>query len=521
MKNRKFNKGFTLMELIISIGIASIVLILTFQLLFLGNKIYNKTSVEYDIQAQIRYAVETINQNIRYSTVAFAVLGDHYTGAEDKLTKEWSYIGLSEDKKEIIHYKWDETQKKHIKNILVSSNDDLKFDLSFKQDPKYENERIISYSLKATKDDNKTKITEINTELEAINAIQIVDRGMHTTKKAVALAYRTDPTPTAQSQKAAIAMILDTSGSMAYDMDGTSPSKNVKWGNIIGELKVNGIKQNIGEPAKVSSSQWLDSGYWYYNSGGNLYQSYWEPTSYPNRGYVVKNNRISILKDQAQLLVEQFKVNKIEGDLKIIPFDTKADTTTNWQDIELKNIDLKATISSLTAIGGTNTGDGLRVAYHSIKEKNKNEIRRNYMIVLVDGVTTYYSGTSTNFFIGEGTASTINGNGSSLDTVGENYVKKIGEIIQKDYNITTFVIGFSDKWKDNEYVELKSVNTIAEACGIGNQHFFNTSNKSNPVKSNPEYVFWAKDEASLQNVFNSISKYIMADFWQVLGPDNK
>ena len=89
-----------------------------------------------------------------------------------------------------------------------------------------------------------------------------------------------------------------------------------------------------------------------------------------------------------------------------------------------------------------------------------------------------------------------------------------------NHNITTFVIGFSDKWENGKYVELESVNTIAEACGIDSEHFFDITNKDKPVKDEPKYVFWAKDEDSLKNVFNSISKTIEADFWQVSGPDN-
>ncbi len=538
-KYSHFKKGFTLIELILAIAISSMIIIVIFSLFTSNTRLYKETSKEFDIQSQVRYASEVINQSIRYSTVSFAVLEDHYNGEEAKLTDDWNYLGLSQNKDEFIHYKWDKENKKHEKEIIIAKNEGFYYDLSFHQNKDDINQKTINYDLKISKlasnstPDEKKIVTEIKTGVEAINAIQIVDRGIGSNKKAIALAYRTDPTPKAESQKAAVAMVLDNSGSMAWNMTGDENSG--KWRTIIGDFKVNGVKQEIGKPAKGSSGQMLEINTWYYNSGNNLYRAYSEPKGYKNRGYVIKDDlvsRISILKNQAQLLVDQLFTNKIEGDLVLVPFSTKGEpvknTPGNKYEFDIKNeqYEIKNKIGEMTANGGTNTGDGLRRAYYLLDDINKNSPRRNYLIVLVDGVTTYYSGTKNNFYLASGNAPSVNGYGSKLDDTGEEYVKEIGKMIKgegpyKNHDIKTFVISFSDKWENGKYSELESVNTIAEACGIGKEHHFDIKNRNNPVKDNPERVFWAKDEESLQNVFDSISKYIEADFWQVSGPDNK
>lgn len=532
----KTNKGFTLIELILAIALAALVVLGAYNLLISNNKLYIGISSEFDIQSQVRYATTVINESTRYSTVAFAVLDEHFQGGEGELTEKWSYFGVSKDKQEILHYEWDEDKNIHIKEILVPKEDGYYYDLYFYQREETENERIINYELLVTKknndDKNKQEIIDIKTEIEALSAIQIVDRGLYSDEKSVALAYRTDPTPKAESQHAVIAMVLDTSGSMNWNMKGED---EVIWSKIYGDLRVNGISQKVGEPAKWSWGQWLEPNYWYYNVNSYLYRAYYEPYIY-SRGYVKKDEsktRINILKNQAKFLVEEFKNNQIQGDLRLIEFNTRASYKTEWVDIQNDKQRVIEEINKLDANGGTNTGDGLRRAYYGIDDKNKklNKVDKevkNYMIILVDGVTTQYSTLSKwndSFYLDNKRAPYVTGKGSSLDLKGEEYVKTIGKMIQgknpyTDHNIITFIIGFSDKWENGKYVELESVNTIAEACGIEKEHHFDVKNKDNPVKDDPKYVFWAKDEDSLKNVFNSISKTIEADFWQVSGPDN-
>ena len=544
-RNKKSNKGFTLIELVLSITLAALVVIGAYSLLSSNNKLYRGISSEFDIQSQVRYATTMINEKTRYSTVAFAVLDEHFQGGEGELTEKWSYFGVSKDKQEIIHYKWDEDKNKHIKEILVPREDDFYYDLYFYQREETENERIINYELLVTKKnkngENKQEIIDIKTEIEALSAIQIVDRGLYSSEKAVALAYRTDPTPKAESQHAVIAMVLDTSGSMNWNMGGED---KCIWNTIHGDLRVNGIRQYEGEPAKGSWGQWLEPNCWYYSDEGRFYGPYSDRPVYwwggyyyyPNAGYVKRDEsktRINILKNQAKTLVEEFKDNQIKGDIRLIEFNTRASYKTDWVDIQNDNQKAIEEINKLIADGGTNTGDGLRRAYYGIDDKSKelNKLDKevkNYMIVLVDGVTTQYSILSrwnNSFYLDNKTAPYVIGEGSSLDPKGETYVKEIGNMIQgkspyTNHNITTFVIGFSDKWENGKYVELESVNTIAEACGIDSEHFFDITNKDKPVKDEPKYVFWAKDEDSLKNVFNSISKTIEVDFWQVSGPDN-
>lgn len=521
-------KGFTLIELLLSIAVGSIIMGSVFSLLTSNTRLYSGTSKEFDLQSQVRYASEVINNNIKNSTVAFAVMDDHFMGKAEGLTEKWDYIGVSEDKDEIINFIWNGSKEVHEKNILVPKRDGYFYNIEFSQDIENEHERLISYTFTVYNNENKREVIEMKTSIEAINAIQIVDRGLHSVDKAVALAYRTDPTPKAEEQHALIAMVLDTSGSMAWNMSGFEEGK---WGTVLGDFKVNGVSQKEGDVAKGSWNQYLVVNKWYHNRGGNLYVGYGNDNN--PKGEVVSNEdvrRISILKRQAKDLVDSFAENNIAGNIRLIDFNSLAHYKTDWLEILDEKQTLKYEINKLSASGGTNTGDGLRLAYYAIDEKNKtlkgtNKEVRNYLIILVDGVTTYYSSTqknTKNFYTQSGNQNRYyRGKGHSLDSDGEEYVKLIGNMIKNsDNNITPFIIGFSDKWENNKYVELESVNTIAGAVGIAEEHHFDIKKKDNPVKDNPKYVFWAKDEESLKNVFESISRTIEADFWQVSGPDN-
>lgn len=83
MKNQS-EKGFTLMELILVMGIMSIVMAAIFSFLLFQNKMFNKASDKFDIQAETRLALSQIDKELRNSVTL--VLIDRANLESDKAT---------------------------------------------------------------------------------------------------------------------------------------------------------------------------------------------------------------------------------------------------------------------------------------------------------------------------------------------------------------------------------------------------------------------------------------------------
>jgi prepilin-type N-terminal cleavage/methylation domain-containing protein len=64
----KKSKGFTLVELIVTLVILSIVLAAAFSFFIFGNKTYNRGINQYSVQSNIRLASDYITKEIRYAT---------------------------------------------------------------------------------------------------------------------------------------------------------------------------------------------------------------------------------------------------------------------------------------------------------------------------------------------------------------------------------------------------------------------------------------------------------------------
>ena len=234
-------------------------------------------------------------------------------------------------------------------------------------------------------------------------------------------------------------------------------------------------------------------------------------------------SRISILKDEAKTLINSFaKEDNI--DIGLAPFATSANNPFAFQNAKTNTSALISNINSLSAVGGTNTGDGLRRAYWLLYDHNHDVgvgVRAsNYVIILVDGVTTFASvevvddghGHSHRIDITDdrevndsgyldrndpnNPASNIAGNGSDLDSQGTKYVDTIGAMLQNGSFARAYVIGFSSVSS-----ELRSVNDIASACGAPS-----------------ERVFTAGSSDDLNEVFKEIREDIVNDLWYLQGP---
>lgn len=439
MKGRR--KGFTLVELIMAVSLLLVIIALSFNLLFFGNKTQAVASDEYQLQSAARLAGQSTNEIVRYSTALFTINQSGFR--TNNLTDGWDYFGLSEDGKEVVKYIYNDATDSHDKVVIVPAQDGLTYRLVFWKQNKSNDSHLLSFSIEATKNGTTIKKINLDTELEALNSLQVIDRST-LSDPATAIAYRSDTRPNAVY--GSITMVLDTSGSMDFDI-------------------------------------------------------------YGNTTYNDNAKRIKILKDEAKTLVEEFaKEQNIS--ICLVPFETTANNPGLYYNAANQKNDLLQNITNLDASGGTNTGDGLRRAYYNIvKFTNDNPTLtvKNYLIILVDGVTTYYSyysnGGNRYFYRADGnisSSSNVGGYGNALDPDGTAYVDLIGNDYIQSYSngIKPYVIGFSAQSAD-----LGSISSIASAVGAAGSNVYQYSA--------------ARD---LGAIFESIRQDIINDLWVVNGP---
>ena len=340
MKNKK---GFTLLELVVAMTIISVVITMVWGLMIFGNKVYNKESDDYDVQTSVRHAMDEISHLVSTSKAAFAVPDSSF------LDDEWNYLALSGDQTRVVNYVWDNSSKSHVETTLVGPYKNVEFDITFFKDDPMNRDNTVKMSFVA-KIHGVIKRFDILTGYESLNSLQIVDYGS-AAHPAKALAYRTDNLNFSNLKVFVnIALILDTSGSM-NDKD---------------------LPISKGSSTKVT--------------------------------------RISGLKDSAVELVNQLNDNDNEDvviSASLIEFNTHANNPKPFLELSSNASTLKNQITALcrggnSCEGGTNTGDGLRRAYYMLNDKTaaieaeRNDILeeyiiKNYVILLTDGVYTFYS----------------------------------------------------------------------------------------------------------------------------------
>ncbi len=153
-------------------------------------------------------------------------------------------------------------------------------------------------------------VTEVISSVELLNSINIDHLGTDS-DPAVALAFSMVEPGSQEwvevSPDAYITMVLDISGSMNWDMDGKSES--------------------------------------------------------------VTNPRIDILKSNANKMIDRLANMNFDIYVCLVPFSTSANNPGDFYNVndEEDLNDLKNEVDVLTANGATNTGDGIRRAYHQLK----------------------------------------------------------------------------------------------------------------------------------------------------------
>lgn len=394
-------KGLTLVELIIALTLGVMVMGIGVQLLFgaTNNSVF--ATKEKRLQDANRIFLSYTDNAIKYSTATFTIADSTFnTPNNEKLTPDWNYIGLkknitipgkmTQSGKDLdvktalvaIDYKKkkpDESKLKEDETLItikdggaehyfvqkiiafsdLSNGKEFLYDLRFFKpvitgSKASRENNSLNYEMKLTLSDGTSQTIDygtIESKLSSLNALQVIDRGSPS-DPAVAIAYRTDNVYLQkEGAHGVISLILDNSISMRYDMAG---------------------KNNLGDSHSES--------------------------------------RISILREETNKLLKILSVNKA-ADVELVPFarrvlliksdggDEKPIFHSASQEYWEKTINskvvkgkLKEAVDGLKTSSHTNTGEGLRYAFYSIDEKNKELLHKNpdkpfqnYLIILVDG----------------------------------------------------------------------------------------------------------------------------------------
>jgi prepilin-type N-terminal cleavage/methylation domain-containing protein len=362
--NNNNSKGFTLIELVLALGLISLVIGVSFGLITFSSRAQKITVDEYEIQTSIRRTAEEISNTIRYSKAVFSV-PETFISSVDKMDPGWDYLMVTNDGKKVVRMEYDETLGKHKETVIVPEKSNIRYELVFEKEEAAEADAVLEYKIKTyivdTSGNVKSLGMDLENKVEAINTMQVVDRGT-VASPSIALAYRSDGKTEGQgkNQIAYVTIVVDVSGSMNQSPSGDGDSRYEHWNARIkhvrsalaGSNTSDGIISQFGEEENVFLSLVPFS----------TTANYPNPTEYTDG-------------------VGRHQIYE--------PFDSTDEESL----IDIAN--------DFIASGGTNTGDGLRQAYYLHQDfrsrmndekgiiiKDTDQVH-HYMIMLVDGETTY------------------------------------------------------------------------------------------------------------------------------------
>lgn len=479
-------KGFTLVEVLVVLAIVGMVTTMIFSLLFYGFDVFSMTSKEYELQTNVRMAMQKTDNLVRYSTALFAVPDLTY------MDDEWDYIGVSEDNTKIVHYTWNSVTNTHDESIMVGPYDGITFDMGFSKATTLSTDNTLQLYFDSYDNNGTSRRYHIQSGYESLNALQVIDYGTasHPSK---ALAFRNE-THSFENYKIIvnIAMVLDTSGSMDWDLNGNS----IRSGSAT-------------------------------------------------------KSRIQILKTQASAMVENFAQNT-NGDVSInislVPFGSYAKAPSNFYDIKSSSdkTTILSKIENLDANGYTNTGDGLRRAFYQLDTKNKSDLAtttadtiiKNYTITLVDGVTNTHSmenSSSTSTAIGcikwdKKGKCTKTGNVTTT-TWEQHYYTDNATVENCSFTPTStdctpgYDSGNDGNADANGYVSLMGAKLSDPDFTSNYMVSFAMSKTTSPIgfiaaatATPEERIYYATDADSLGLSFTEIQMSITNELWRFLGP---
>lgn len=445
-------KGFTLVELLVVLAIMGIVFSLAGTMLVFSMRSHDAIEEEFEIQSSMRLASQIVVNYIRESSAMFMLNSSQFDN--DNLKNEWDYFGLSPDRKQVIQYKWNSVSSTHDPIILADSYPGIVYSLAFH---KSDNDSLLGgFSIQAVTEAGHVKVG-IDNEINAVNTV-VVDNTGNSGDPAVALAYRTHDIPDPSKPRISVTLVLDKSGSMAWNLDGDTIS----------------------------------------GGAGNT------------------NSRLSIMRARTLDLISELEdIGNVH--VAVVRFDTNANKSGNYH--TLYNLDTaEETVSDLVrsmtvAEGGTNIGDAMRRAYYiheTFKSSNTGNLL-HYNIQLMDGNPTYWTNSSTGYVYADGQVTGsfyVSGTGQETEANmnnSMNYVSSIGENLYKlgTVEIKTFVIGFSANSGN-----INRLSSIAD--------YVTSESNQNIIGQ----YYEASSSEALQQVYRDIKRKIELDAWHIFGPNN-
>lgn len=334
-------KGFTLVELIIAISLVALIVTVGTNILIFGMRTQEMTTIQFDMQANVRLMALKVNNAIRDASGVFLLDKEYPDGSialEDYFSEGWNYMMMNADQTALVEWVWNGTS--HVERPVVTAIEGVTFDLVYEKYEAAEVNNLLEYKL-VVNSESATK--EIISELESLNTLQVMDRSYGGTPNT--LAYREDSRlADVGVAQAAVSFVVDKSGSMGWRMDGSSYTND---------------------------------------SSSNVFY----------------HSRMKILKTEATKMIDGLSNNE-NVYLSISPFSYTANSAAG--DNPNQMMFLKSNLSTFIGTGGiinnlspngnTNTGDGMRRGFKSIEafnalEENQDKTTKNFMIILVDGET--------------------------------------------------------------------------------------------------------------------------------------
>ncbi|MCX7923277.1 MAG: VWA domain-containing protein [Clostridia bacterium] len=224
-----------------------------------------------------------------------------------------------------------------------------------------------------------------------------------------------------------------------------------------------------------------------------------------------KQQRIYMAKQVAKDFVGKFSGKNAK--ICVIPYSTTAYNVGNLLSMQVPSnvTSLYNQIDNLDDGGATNIGDALRRAYWKLKNST-NTSAKKYIVLLTDGQPTKYTCASSrirssNYLTADGNANTnyLGGTGyDDGDGASLGYATTIGSMIAQE-NISTYVIGFV---KGAGNLELDTdLQAIGNACK-SKEVITANGNGVGQVKK----YYEAADSIALQGVYNDISTQIVNEY---------
>lgn len=520
-------EGVTIIELLLTIALFSLVILVGFSLLNLSSKPLAIANQEVDLQSYTRSAITTIIDYIEKASAIFIhgdienVFTDNDIYPPSKTTSEvikvdedfigsknmskkseflsalekykgWNFIVLSEDGKELREFIYREDNNKGYyelrRLIKYQSIDDfdITFDIDFKLDTPSTHDNYLAFTL-IGKDSKRANPMEITTKVHAYNSLQVVDRSGYKPGKVLFFKENLD-------SKAAVAMVLDTSGSMRYD--------TIYEGSTIKKI----------EALKISAKNLINS----FVNLDNVSLSLIPFNTSANGPGELKSVRTSIsdLKERIEKLEANGGTNIGDGIRRAYHILKK------FNDASVENEEANKYL--IIIMDGLPTYGTIDNRYNTSETRDFSSYMGKYYIESLN-VYKYYNIEfiprfpyiiwrygKVNFYLSDGDINEkedLVGSGSLSEDnykIGLSYVSEIGEKLNDIKNLKVFLVGFfTESGGQDKDLEM---------------HYFEEIKKALRSQEREVDGFIANDGDKLNLAITEIEESIIGEYWRIFGP---